>query len=111
MSALTPFLDTSTYLNNLKERAWHLFRDYLYDEIDPVSINVDEFSFDLDNSDAPHTPLVIKWSTELAAGTSLVDSDFGIAASAYEEFFERFDGLYEGTVTYFEVHDENLHES
>ena len=111
VSALTPFLDTSRYLSNLKERAWDLFRDYLYDEIDPVSINVDPFSFDLDNSDAPHTPLVIRWSTELAAGTSLVDSDFGIAASAYEEFFERFDGLYEGTMTYFEVHDENLHES
>ena len=111
VSALTPFLDTTRYLSNLKERAWDLFRDYLYDEVDPVNSNVDQFSFDLNNSDAPHNPLVIKWSTELAAGTSLVDSDFGIAASAYEEFFERFDGLYEGTMTYFEVHDENLHES
>ena len=111
VSALTPFLDTPRYLNNLKERAWDLFRDYLYDEIDPVNINVDQFSFDLDNSDGPHTPLVIRWSTELAAGTSLVDSDFGIAASAYEDFFKRFDGLYEGTMTYIEVHDENLHES
>lgn len=111
VSALTPFLDTPRYLNNLKERAWDLFRDYLYDEIDPVNINADQFSFDLNNSDGPHIPLVIRWSTELAAGTSLVDSDFGIAASAYEDFFERFDGLYEGTMTYIEVHDENLHES
>ena len=111
VSALTPFLDTPRYLSNLKERAWDLFRDYLYDEIDPVNIDVDQFSFDLDNIDAPHAPLVIKWSAELAAGTSLVDSDFGIAASAYEEFFERFDGLHESTVTNFEVRDENLHES
>ena len=111
VSALTPFLDTARYLNNLNERAWDLFRDYLYDEIDPENTNIDQFSFDLDSIDAPHTPWVVKWSTELAAGTSLVDAGFGIAASAYEEFFERFDGLHEGAMTNLEVHDENLHGS
>jgi hypothetical protein len=111
VSALTPFLETQAYLGNLRERAWHLFRDYLYDEIAPNSSNIDQFSFDLDDSDAPHNPLVIKWLAELAAGTSLVNSGFGTATGAYDEFFERFDSLYESTMTYFEVHDEEPRES
>ena len=111
VSALTPFVDTPRYLQNLNERAWDLFRDYLYDEIDPVNTGVDQFSFDLDNSDAPHVPLVIKWAAELAAGTSLVDSDFSVAASPYDEFFERFAWVHEGTMRYFEAHDEDPNES
>ena len=111
VSALTPFLDTTRYVNDLTERAWDLFRDYLYDEIDPENTNIDQFSFDLDDSDAPHTPMVIRWSTELAAGTSLVHSDISVVAGAYEEFLERFDRLREGGMTYFEVQDEYLPES
>ena len=103
VSALTPFVDTARYLSNLRDRSWELFRDYLYDEIDPADSSYDQFSFDLDHSDAPHSPLVIRWASELAAGISFVDSDFSIAAGAYEDFFEPFDGLHVGNRRVFEV--------
>ena len=111
VSAMTPFMDTARYLSNLRDRSWELFRDYLYDEIDPAdSLFFDQFSFDLDHNDAPHSPLVIRWASELAAGTSLVDSGISIAAGAYEGFFEPFDGLHAGNKRFFEVQGEPRYE-
>ena len=100
VSAMTPFVETARYLSNLRMSSWDLFRDYLYDALEPTDGSDDLFSFDLGDNDAPHSPLVIKWASDLAAGTSLLDSDISNAAGAYEGFFERFDRLHADNKTY-----------
>jgi hypothetical protein len=50
------------------ERSFTLFAETLYDEVKPGeagSGDRDLFSFDLDDSSAPHYPLRIRWSTRL----------------------------------------------
>lgn len=100
VSAMTPFVETTQYLHNLKVRSWDLFRENFYDALGPEDRSDDRFSFDLDDYDAPHSPLVIKWASELAAGSSLLGSDIVNAASAYGDFFERFDRLHAANRTY-----------
>ena len=70
ISALTPETDTIPYLKRFQERAWTLFRDYLYDEV-RSDHSRDQFSFDLNDEDAPHNPIPIHWTRGLAAGASL----------------------------------------
>ena len=94
VSALTPFVETGRYLSAFRENAWDLFREYQYDALDPLGSCLDHFSFDLDDADAPHMPLVIRWVNELAAGASLIGFDLDSVFSAYEDFFDRFDRLH-----------------
>ena len=101
VSALTPFVETGRYLSGFKENAWDLFREYQYDTVDPLVNDLDQFSFDLDDADAPHMPLVIRWVNELAAGASLIGVDPHSVSSAYEEFFARFDRLHNENKTGF----------
>ena len=70
VSALTPENDTDQYLRRFRERSWSLFRDHLYDEV-PPNHSGDQFSFDLDDDQAPHSPIPIYWTRGLAAGASL----------------------------------------
>jgi hypothetical protein len=55
---------------DLKERSYNLFLETLYDE-QPAAINEIEdlypFSFDIDDPDAPHNPLLIPWNQSFAA--------------------------------------------
>ena len=120
-SALTPELDTERYLQGFRQRAWDLFRDHLYDEVDsssrpgdafsfgldddaphhpapndgvaPSGCPGDEFSFDLDDDDAPHRPAPILWNRGLAAGASLRDPEKKTPAvlQAYATFLKWFD--------------------
>ena len=91
-SALTPELDTERYLQGFRQRAWDLFRDHLYDEVDSSSRPGDEFSFGLDADDAPHRPAPILWNRGLAAGASLRDLEKTPAVrQAYTAFLEWFD--------------------
>ena len=91
-SALTPELDTERYLQGFRQRAWDLFREHLYDEVDPSSPG-DEFSFGLDDEDAPHRPAPILWNRGLAAGASLRDPEKKTPAvrQAYAAFLKWFD--------------------
>ena len=91
-SALTPELDTERYLQGFRQRAWDLFREHLYDEVDPSSPG-DEFSFGLDDEDAPHRPAPILWNRGLAAGASLRDPEKKTPAvrQAYTTFLKWFD--------------------
>ena len=91
-SALTPELDTERYLQGFRQRAWDLFREHLYDEVDPSSPG-DEFSFGLDDDDAPHRPAPILWNRGLAAGASLRDPEKNTPAvrQAYTTFLKWFD--------------------
>ena len=92
-SALTPELDTERYLQGFRQRAWDLFREHLYDEVDSSSRPGDEFSFGLDDDDAPHRPAPILWNRGLAAGASLRDPEKNTPAvrQAYAAFLKWFD--------------------
>lgn len=80
ISALTPEVDTKQYLRRFQERAWSLFRDHLYDEVSSDHSG-DQFSFDLDDENAPHNPIPIYWTRGLAAGASLRDVGEGTPLS------------------------------
>ena len=90
VSALTPVNDQSAYLASFRERSWDLFRDHLYDTVMGASRG-SEFSFDLDDHDAPHSPMPVYWTLGLAAGGSMLDLDETSLGGAYAQFLSRFD--------------------
>ena len=93
VSALTPEIDTERYLQDFRERSWDLFRDRLYDYAAPSAVPGNEFSFALNDEDAPHNPIAIHWTRGLAAGASLRDLERVTVAQAYTQFLNRFDRL------------------
>lgn len=93
VSALTPELDTENYLRGFQERAWNLFA-HVYDDVSPDAEPGDEFSFDLEDENAPHDPMVIHWNRGLAAGTSLRNLQETSVDLAYKVFFRQFDTLF-----------------
>ena len=93
VSALTPELYKTRYLQGFRERSWNLFRDLLYDDVAPSAASGAEFSFDLHDSDAPHDPIPIDWTRGLAAGASLRDPEWTTVKLAYTQFLNRFDNL------------------
>ena len=93
VSALTPEIDTERYLRRFREQAWNLFRERLYDDIEPSGDSRDRFSFDLHEEGAPHDPIAIHWNRGLAAGASLRDLEWEQTTAAYTKFLSRFDEL------------------
>ena len=91
VSALTPEIDAERYLRYFRERSWDLFRDRLYDHAAPSAVPGYDFSFALDDEDAPHNPIAIHWTRGLAAGVSLRDLERITVAQAYTQFLKRFD--------------------
>lgn len=65
VAALVPELDPAAYLADLREHAYDLFLETLYDE---VSATDDEgWSFDLASEIAPHQPWSVRWHRGFAA--------------------------------------------
>ena len=93
VSALTPPKDRIAYLDRFKTTAWELFREYLYETLDTSSRSDGGFSFDLQDSDAPHNPMPIFWNEGLAPGASLRDPGEAAVGMAYQGFFDRFAAL------------------
>ena len=91
VSALTPVSDREEYVKGFRAQAWDLFRDHLYDEMNAASDSIGEFSFDLDEEDAPHDPMEIGWNLGFAAGASLQGLDEETVNSAYGKFLKSFD--------------------
>ena len=91
VSALTPVSTRDEYVAGFRTQAWELFRDHLYDEMEPGGASTDGFSFDLNEENAPHHPMEIAWAPDLAAGASLRDLDGQAVASAYARFLKAFD--------------------
>ena len=90
VSALTPDTgDVQDYLARFRERSWTLFQDCLYDEASD-DLSADQFSFDLNDDDAPHDPLHITWTLGLAAGASLRNLEQTSVTLAYTRFLNRF---------------------
>ena len=99
VSALTPFRDTEQYLQRFRERAWNLFRDRLYDEVDPFARSGSEYSFDVDDEDAPHDPFTIHWTSGFApGGASLRTLEQTTVTQAYVQFIIRFHEFVKGQV-------------
>ena len=93
VSGLTPELETEKYLERFRERAWELFRDYLYDDVNPLDRSAGDFSFDIFEEKVAHDPIPIHWTRGLAAGTSLQYLDRTTVHQAYTQFLTRFDEL------------------
>jgi hypothetical protein len=65
VAALVPEIAPSDYLADLREHAYDLFLDTLYDEIEPA--DTEGWSFDLADETAPHRPLAVRWHRGFAA--------------------------------------------
>ena len=76
VAALVPETDRQRYLESLRDHAWKLFLDHLYDQVPPgVEPTDDEwFSFDLTEDGAPHLPIPIFWNRGLATLAHLYGS-------------------------------------
>lgn len=84
------------YLGQLRERAWDLFRESLYDEVPPnftAEIEQELFSFALNDEGAPHDPMPIYRNEGLQALSSLRELPESAVDLAYQRFFSRFDLL------------------
>ena len=93
VSALTPETDTEPYLRRFQEQAWELFREHLYDDLDPSDGSPEGFSFDLHEEGAPHDPIAIHWTRGLAAGVSLRNFERTTVEQAYHQFLPRFNEI------------------
>jgi hypothetical protein len=71
VAAMVPELNGAEYLDALRERAWGVFTDNLYDQAPAGDLS--DFSFDVTDSAAPHYPLPIRWHRSFAALRSLHD--------------------------------------
>ena len=94
VASLVPVERESLLLKRMRERAWDLFREYLYDDVPPdpgEAARSEVFSFDLADDEAPHSPWPIYWHTALAWVPSVRGLEEGAIPAAYREFLKRFD--------------------
>lgn len=83
VGAMVPELDRVSYQEGLREHAYQVFLDTLYDEIAPAAAGPgpdgtwqvgspgDEWSFDEADETAPHTPWAVNWHRSFAGLRSL----------------------------------------
>jgi len=71
VGAMIPETGTLDYLQGLRERAWDLFSEELYDEIPPGTLEEDLWSYDLADETAPHWPWRVNWHRGFAALRSM----------------------------------------
>ncbi len=69
VAALVPELDPVAYLADLREHAYDLFLETLYDEV--AALDDEGWSFDLASEIAPHQPWSVRWHRGFAALRSL----------------------------------------
>ncbi|WP_324669090.1 KGGVGR-motif variant AAA ATPase [Geochorda subterranea] len=96
VASLVPQERASVLLKRMRERAWDLFREYLYDTVpaDPEEeARTEPFSFDLMDDEAPHSPWPIYWNTGLSWVPSIRGLEEPAVFAAYQGFLERFDEL------------------
>ncbi|HFK7184828.1 TPA: MinD/ParA family protein [Serratia odorifera] len=70
VGAMLPDLDTANYFDDLRQDAWNLFSDELYDEV-PAATEGDFWNYDIADESAPHHPLAIRWHRSFAGLKSL----------------------------------------
>jgi cellulose biosynthesis protein BcsQ len=75
VGAMIPETSREQYMDSLRNSAWNLFTEKLYDSIPAGGIeDEDLFNFDLSASHAPHNPLPVFWNRGFAALPNLYDS-------------------------------------
>lgn len=95
VGALIPELGSAEYVSTLREGAWTLFSDELYDEVAPGEIaSGGIWSFDASEEGAPHNPWPIRWHRGFAALRSLHTRLDGIDANEVLSVFgDLIDGI------------------
>lgn len=65
VAALVPELAPTDYLAAMREHAYDLFLETIYDEV--AAAETEAWSFDLGSEDAPHQPWAVRWHRGFAA--------------------------------------------
>lgn len=78
VQALFPETDQEARARQFLEKSYDLFRESLYDQIDPGAQTVaDGFTFDLEDEAAPHFPLRVRWNARFQEFNPLVSVQKG----------------------------------
>ena len=87
VGAMIPETGTLDYLQGLRERAWDLFSEELYDDIPPGTLEEDLWSYDLVDETAPHWPWRVNWHRGFAALRSVHGRLYEIDATLVNAVF------------------------
>lgn len=71
VAAMAPEIDRIEYLDGLRDAAYDLFADALYDEVPAGRLLSSAWNFDAADDSAPHAPWQVKWHRSFAALRSL----------------------------------------
>ena len=94
VASMIPETGRDRYLASFRERAWDLFRDFLYDEVPAESrAEQDRFTFDLNEEDAPHWPLEIYWHRGVPDAQTIADLPKQTEREAFAPFLQGFEEL------------------
>lgn len=94
VAAMVPETGREDHLTRLREHAWDIFREHLYDEAPPDS--TDAFNFDFNDEEAPHYPWPFFWHRalqEFNPADSQAGMDETVAGEAASFFMSRADRL------------------
>lgn len=96
VGAMIPDVDGAAYFDGLRERAWDVFREELYDEVPAGELVVGTtWSFDESDAGAPHYPWPVRWHRGFAAVRSLHERIEIVDAREVEAIFGPIaDGLW-----------------
>mgnify|MGYP000089838597 CR=1 FL=1 len=88
VGAVVPELGGAEYFSALREGAWTLFSEELYDEVAPGQVASDGvWSFDESEEGAPHSPWSIRWHRSFAALRAIHTRLDGIDAQEVTNIF------------------------
>lgn len=91
VAGLVPETERQVYLTDFQEESWSLFLETVYD---PAGADdLDSFSFDLDDTAAPHHPIPIYWHRGLSTLRSFESLDPQLVEAAFGRFLGRLDQI------------------
>lgn len=107
VAATIPELGSAEYFSDLRESAWTLFSEELYDEVAPGEVaSGDLWSFDEPEEGAPHSPWPIRWHRSFAALRSIHTRLNGIDANEVTHVFGDLIAGITRTAATGEMHDD-----
>lgn len=90
LGATVPDTDTQAYIDGLRDRAWALFEDTVYESTGATS-TPDAFSFVVNDEAGNHYPRAIFWQRNLMAFNPLANWTEQFVTAAYQSFLDWFD--------------------
>lgn len=89
VGAMLPEMDGAEYFERLKENAWTLFTDAVYDAVPAgvIAADTDPWSFDSNDESAPHFPWAVRWHRGFAALQSLHGRLKGVDGTEVQALF------------------------